>query len=72
MQKREAQRIVRRHGRRVTFHWQGDDLIRSCWAARIGASRTEVVGNCYDCTRRQAELAAWIREAASCQDEDDA
>ena len=64
MTKREAQRLVKRSGRRVKFHWQGSDLIRSCWDEQVKAWRESTAGNCYDCTARKAEEAAWIAEAA--------
>jgi len=68
MTKREAQQIVRATGREVRFNWHGSDLIRSCWDEKAGAWRESVIGNCCDCSERQAERSAWIREAADIAD----
>jgi len=64
MTKRDAQRLIKKSGRQVSFYWQGDTLIRSCWDKHVQAWREDVEGNCYECSRLQAEREAWISEVA--------
>ena len=40
------------------YHWQGSDLIRSTWDGEAKAWRESVAGNCYDCSKGEAELSA--------------
>jgi hypothetical protein len=58
MNKRQAQRIVKRHGREVTFHWQGADLVRTSYDPLILLRLHTIAGGAFGVVGRSRRLQA--------------